>query len=136
MAPHVAKSPLGVSGWEAQMGAAAALVKNKDCKVYCDRLTREIKDAFGKGKYQVDVGIPRARLANTEKNRDWVTGVQEVLRDEYFSVDVVCVKKGETEETNMGVWRSGFLQQEPDFWDDVKSAFVRISWHNKDPKRD
>ena len=123
---------LDITAWEARMGAQAALEKNKEARVYLQRLTREIKAAKEKARYEVSVPIPKSRLANNDRNRIFVTGVMEALRDNRFTTEVCCVKKG-GEKMEIGRWSIGILDRNPEYWADVKSAELKISWHSPDP---
>ena len=114
------------------MGAQAALEKNKEARLYLQRIAREIKAAKEKVKYEVSVPIPKTRLVNNDRNRIFVTAVMEATRDNGFSTEVCCVKKG-GETMELGKWTIGILDRNPEYWADVKSAALKIGWHSSNP---
>ena len=129
------KNSLGVYAYEATRGSREALEKDREAALYLGRLTREIKKAMGENKRMVVVSIPKPRLKNTEKNRLFVEGVQDALRDNGFSTKVCYEKRGEIDgQVELGPWRAGMLEENPADWDNVKRASLTISWRNRDPE--
>ena len=129
------KNSLGVHAYEATHGSRQALEKDREAALYLGRLTREIRKAMGENKRMVVVSIPKQRLQNTEKNRLFVAGVQDALRDNGFSTKVCCEKRGEFDgQVELGPWSAGMLEENPDYWENVKRASLTISWRARDPE--